>query len=158
MVQYTAIKGCVWNLAWLPTLAAIYQQYIFCHKERGRGGFLESFMFDNPSGKTSSLCLSSLSDPPEPGVAGLTRPGSHPAPHSCVIGFVGSLILHHNIYICEGMASELRAGLQDSLESGRISRAGRSLPVLPSTREACIPRGRSRFPAHTLPGTAGFPP
>lgn len=44
--------------------------------------------------------------------------------------------------------------------SGQVSRIPRdpgAFPgVLPGTGEACMPRGRSRFPAHTLPGTAGL--
>lgn len=62
-----------------------------------------------------------------------------PGPHSCIIGFIVSVILHHNIYICEGWAG---SSGQDSLGSGHISRAGRN-PL------SCPAQGR-----HACPGAA----
>lgn len=52
-----------------------------------------------------------------------------------------------------GMGRELRAGFPGI---GAHFQGRQESPVLPSTREACMPWGSSTFPAHTLPGTAGL--
>lgn len=50
----------------------------------------------------------------------------------------------------------VRGWAVNSEQLSRIPWDFQECPVLPSTGEACMPWGSRRFPAHTLPGTAGL--